>query len=158
VNGGFWSVEGVAACDTPVMARPVAVLLREARRALGMNQVALATLMFSGSRTVQRWEKGGSSPRDTQLQILARAVAPRNAALAAELYVWAPLPQGPPPPPAPRPMTHVLIDSVVCAGAEAIAVPPQALRPALGAALLRAQEAGLTLEDLLRALVPHPTG
>jgi hypothetical protein len=45
-----------------------------------------------------------------------------------------------------------LTDAVVCAAAEALNVPPPAVRPALLAAFRRAREVGLRLEDVERVL------
>jgi hypothetical protein len=48
----------------------------------------------------------------------------------------------------------VLLDSVVCAAAEAMSMAPQALRPALLAAFVRAKEAGMTVEGVIAGLTP----
>jgi len=61
--------------------------------------------------------------------------------------VVAPLPPEPPPLPA-----HVLVDSVVCAAAEVMAVAPQTLRPLLLAAFARAHEARLTAAEVVAVL------
>jgi hypothetical protein len=45
-----------------------------------------------------------------------------------------------------------LVDTVVCAAAEALGVPPPAVRPALLAAFQRAREVGLTTEDVEQAI------
>jgi hypothetical protein len=50
----------------------------------------------------------------------------------------------------------VLLDSVVCAAAEAMTLAPQTLRPALVAAFARAKEAGLTLDAMIEGLTPRP--
>jgi len=48
----------------------------------------------------------------------------------------------------------VLLDSVVCAAAEAMGVAPQAARPAVLAAFARAKEAGMTMEGVIAGLAP----
>ena len=48
-----------------------------------------------------------------------------------------------------------MVDVVVCAAAEALDVSPRAVRPALLAAFQRAREAGLTLEQVEKALSPE---
>jgi hypothetical protein len=144
-----------------------------------LNQGKLADLLGSSRRTVQRWETASSYPQPHYLHALADAVRPHDAALAEALDGHAPRPVAPPPPPPPpaivpvadavsaaeAPPTippravlavpaHVLVDSVVCAAAEAMSLAPQALRPALVAAFRRAREAGLTPQDMLTVLAP----
>ena len=65
-----------------------------------------------------------------------------------------PLPALPPAPVARIPPHPRLIDSVVCAAAELLAVPPQAVRPALYAAFQRAHELELDLETVVNSLRP----
>jgi hypothetical protein len=50
----------------------------------------------------------------------------------------------------------VLVDSVVCAAAEAMQVAPQAIRPAVLAAFARARDAGLTTDAVVAVLTPPP--
>jgi hypothetical protein len=50
----------------------------------------------------------------------------------------------------------VLVDSVVCAAAEAMSLSPQATRPSVLAAFARARDAGLTLAAVVAALTPPP--
>jgi hypothetical protein len=59
-------------------------------------------------------------------------------------------PAGPPP----RPATPLgdLVDSIVCAAAEAIAVAPQSIRPALLAAFERAASVSLTVDEVRASL------
>jgi hypothetical protein len=49
---------------------------------------------------------------------------------------------------------HALVDSIVCAAAEAMGLPPQALRPALRAAFSRAEEIGISVQAVLGVLAP----
>jgi hypothetical protein len=149
------------------MPRPKSVLSAETRQALGLNQQELADLVGSSLRSVQRWETRGGAPHPSHLQAMADAVRPHDPELAAEIDAWAPRPApvvttgapavrpAPSPPAVPMP---VLIDSVVCAAAEAMSLAPQALRPALRAALLRAKEAGLTMEAVIEGLAPAAMG
>jgi hypothetical protein len=61
-----------------------------------------------------------------------------------------PLPSPAPPPPAPDP--KYIVDTVVCAAAEAMQLMPDAIRPALRAAFRRARLAGLSVEAVDSAL------
>jgi transcriptional regulator with XRE-family HTH domain len=149
--------------------RPKPALIALSRTALHATQRELADRLGTSLRTVQRWETKRAAPYADQLQRLADAVRPHDPALAAELDEWAPRPPPPPapagvapgsPPPPPPAATalpaSVLLDSVVCAAAEAMSAPPQALRPALLAAFVRAREAGLTVEGMIEALTGAP--
>jgi hypothetical protein len=67
-------------------------------------------------------------------------------------------PQPPPaivvtaPPPPPRPLPPEVVESVVCAAAEAMNVMPAVVRPVLLAAFERAEKIGLTVGEVVRAL------
>jgi len=74
--------------------------------------------------------------------------APEPPSLPASASEPEPAPAAPPPP-HPR-----LVDSVVCAAADLLNVPPQGVRPALHAAFRRAQELGLDLETVVTTLAP----
>jgi hypothetical protein len=52
------------------------------------------------------------------------------------------------PPPRPRPPTELIVESIVCAAAEALAVPPATVRPALRAAFQRAKAMELTVDEV----------
>jgi hypothetical protein len=155
---------------TATMPLPLPVLLARSRLHLRFNQQQLAEFTRSSLRSVQRWETGVSSPSHPQVHLVADAVRPLDPQIAAALDAFAPRPPPPPaavvaplPPPTPPPppvvaiAPHVLVDSVVCAAAEAIAVSPQAMRPAVLAAFTRAGEAGLTFEAVLGVLAPART-
>lgn len=140
------------------MTSSAVVLTLEARRLLGLTQETLGDFLGSSRRTVQRWDRGDALPMKAQLAKLAAEVYPLDAELAAklakeaattleEMGVVTPVP--PPPPPAPPPY---LTETVVCAAAEALNVPPPAVRPALLAAFRRAREVGLKVEDVEEAL------
>jgi transcriptional regulator with XRE-family HTH domain len=138
------------------------VLTLEARRVLGLNQATLAALLGSSRRTMQRLDSGKASLTSEQLSRLAAEVYPHDTALAAKLanaagttleaLGLAKLMPAPATPPAPQPPPPYLTDTVVCAAAEALNVPPPGVRPALLAAFRRAREAGLRVEDVERAL------
>src|SRR4029077_16663730 len=63
-----------------------------------------------------------------------------------------PPPRPPPPAPPPPPDPRYIVDTVVCAAAEAIQLMPEAIRPALRAAFRRARLAGLSVQDVDKAL------
>jgi hypothetical protein len=141
-------------------------LLWKARMALGVaSQGEFGKLLGSSVRSGQRWERGEAIPTDDQMAQLARLVHPKNAELAAaiaaetgttlvQLGVVAPpaVAAAPAPPPAPPPPDPVyLVDTVVCAAAEAVQMMPEAIRPALRAGFRRAALAGLSIETINRA-------
>lgn len=149
------------------MTRPLPALLYDARRVLGVSsQGALGEFLGASQRSGQRWERGESVPSREQLQRLAAIVFPKNDKLAEEIahatgstleqlgIVRAPpqpaSPPAPPPPPLPDPI-HI-VDTVVCAAAEAMQLMPDAVRPALRAAFRRARLAGLSVEAVDAAL------
>ena len=147
----------------------ISVLVCEARHALHLNQRELAELIGSSERTVQRWETKRGSPHDLDVCALADAVRPHDTAIAAALDRLSSRPAGPvvpaPAPPAgsaPAPAaparppvpTPVLVDAIVCAAAEAMALAPQVVRPALLAAFTRARDVGLSADDVVGVLAP----
>jgi hypothetical protein len=132
-------------------------LVRKARRETGAwTDLDLAKLIGSSRRTVQRhsWEGGLSS--EAHYQILIQAVHPKNPALAAQLAAA----RGtslealgiavPAPPSDPTRREHA--DSVVCAAADVLQLPPSAIRPAIAAAFARAGELEVTFAGLVRHL------
>jgi hypothetical protein len=153
-------------------------LLYQARRVLDVgSQGKLGELLGSSQRSGQRWERGQGTPSNEQLHRLAALVHPHDAALAAEIaqaggstlerlgivvppppppapIAASPVPALPPPaPPAPPPPEPIhIVDTVVCAAAEAMQVMPDAIRPALRAAFRRARLARLTVEAVDDAL------
>jgi hypothetical protein len=54
------------------------------------------------------------------------------------------------------PSARHLVDSVVCAAAEAMQTPPHVMRPALVAAFERAIALGMTADDVLKAMAEPP--
>jgi DNA-binding XRE family transcriptional regulator len=152
------------------------VLLSSARRALSRTQEGLGQLLGSSRRTAGRWEAGRVHPSSDQIRDLARAVYPHGRLLAAQLAEQAgdtllslelerppappppPAPQPPPPAPAasPRPLAPIalMVESVVCAAAEALDTRPAAVRDVIRAAFQRARAMSLTVEEVSDALTP----
>ena len=150
-------------------------LLSRASSALGMSQEAFGRLLGVSRRTMVRWQGGRHGPPFQDWIAIVRHVHPRNAALAAEIAQElgetlvslgveappAPVMQVAPaemPPARPVPPLGDLVDSIVCAAAEAIAATPQAVRPALLAAFERAASVGLGVDDVRGALRPAAKG
>jgi hypothetical protein len=147
-------------------------LVIQSQATLGLSQEKLGELLAASRRTISRWVSGQSAPSLVQLQVLARAVHPANAALAAALAAesgqtleslglvppapaMAATPATPPlPAPRPYPPTRLIVESVVCAAAEAMQATPTAVREVLRAALARAQSLGLSVEEMNEALSP----
>lgn len=148
--------------------RTVRELLIHARQALGMTQKQFGMALGASHRTASRWEGGQSYPYGSELTELAALVYPKDASLAAELAAAkgqtleslgivappAPAPAAPPPPPLP---VRLLVDSVVCAAADALETAPVTLRVALLAAFRRARELRLSIDDVESALAPAAT-
>ncbi len=138
------------------MAASLTLLLLRARHVLDLTQSQLGPKLGSSERTSQRWERGESTPLPSQLQDLAALVYAGDPDLAGELAV-----QGGSTlealglvPPTPGPEVAHVVDSIVCAAAEAIDLSPRAVRSALSAAFTRARRLGLSLdvvEETLRA-------
>ena len=147
--------------------RSIIPLVSRAQLALGLNQKELGELLGASLRTAQRWAAGQASLDSEQIKQLAVAVHPRDPELATGLAAAAletleslglgrpgahdTLPAGPP---VPADLTPYLVDSVVCAAAEALAVSPSVARGALAAALERAKATRLTIDDMLAVLSP----
>ncbi|MGD0524991.1 MAG: helix-turn-helix transcriptional regulator [Polyangiaceae bacterium] len=144
-----------------------------AQMALGLGQGELADKLETSRRTVTRWIARESVPSTGQLQTLARLVHPVNPAVAAELATHggttlvalglerlapsaeAPAPStttAPSPPPRPFPPARLMVESIVCAAAEAMGVVPSGVRGVLRAAFARARALGLTTEEVDDAL------
>lgn len=146
------------------------LLLIEARRLLGLSQGALGELLGVSRRTGQRWETTGTRPSAAQWAELARHVHPHDPECAEQLAAegdttlqalglngspdaGASLASGAATHPLSRPiLPPEVVDSVVCAAAEAMDVKPSQMRPALLAAFERARTIGLRVEDVTEAL------
>ena len=146
--------------------RPLHRVLRIARGTLGMTQLELGAALSVSHRTVLRWEGRRSEPAPFQVSALAELVRPENGPLADELLDLAgiarpvPPPEPPPPPRVPRPAIQPkhAIDLLVYAAADAIDMPPRAMRVAMAAAFARAAEMGLTVEAVVEGLAPAASG
>jgi DNA-binding XRE family transcriptional regulator len=175
-----------------VAVRSVQELLIKARLKLGLTQREMADRMQSSLRTVTRWEAKRATPADFHYHRLAALLYPHDANLAHDAafaggttperlgLVPPPAPASPPveppaappaapvapPAPAPPPLPpRLLVDSVVCAVAEALEaldgapVPLQRARVAVAAAFVRAGELGLSTADaasVFTAPAPDP--
>jgi len=150
-----------------------------AREKLGLMQHELADAVDSSLRTVGRWEAGQSRPADFHFHRLARLLHPVDPALALDAATMggktledlgivpppAPPPVAPvsPPPaasaePSPPPLApRLLVDSVVCAVAEALEmldatpVSMKRARAAVEAAFRRARDLRLEGDDVIAA-------
>ena len=137
--------------------REVAPLVIRARLLLGMTQEQLGDMLGVARRTVIRWGTG-STPSASQIIDLAKAVHPKDAALASALAVAAgarleEIGIAPPRPAEPTPLAKEnALHSIVYAAAEASAGTPQAARAGLVAALDRAALLGVSAEELREAL------
>ena len=146
-------------------------LLTHAQTALVLTQETLGALLGVSRRTMTRWQGGGHHPSIQQWAVLARHVYAVKPALAAEIaaemgetlvslgIVAPPAPPEPGPvvpegPTRPVTPTAALVDSIVCAAAEAVATTPQSMRPALLAAFDRAAVVSLSIDEIRASLRP----
>jgi DNA-binding XRE family transcriptional regulator len=141
-------------------------LMTQAQSALGMTQEAFGELIGVSRATIGRWQGGGFGGLiPAHLAIIVRALHDRDPELASQLAaschatleslgIIVP-PVAPPPKAVPAP--H-LIDSVVCAAADAVGQLPSALRPALFAAFERASAVGLSMEAVAKGLKGRAAG
>jgi hypothetical protein len=153
---------------SPVTPDQALALLDAVRKELILSQAKLGAIIGRERRTVMRWQHGKRRPYPWDWERMARAVHPRNRALAAQLAaaagqtlvsmgLEAPAPPPAPPPAAPAPAGPAprhLVDSIVCAAAEAIQLTPQAIRPALMAAFERASALNMASDAVLGGLAP----
>lgn len=148
-------------------------LLVRVQSALGVSQKKLGELIGCSRRTIVRYSQGAHGPSIANWHLLAREVFTKEPALAEEiaretgetLESLGIVKPSPPPVPAPAPAPVIvearpeppigdLVDSIVCAAAEAVATTPQAIRPALRAAFDRAASVGVAIEDVRAVLRP----
>jgi hypothetical protein len=140
-------------------------LLAKAQIAMGLSQEKLGHDVFGCSRrTMSRWVQGQAGPSLSQWVDLVRHVYPHSRAVAAEIaaemgetLVSLRLETADAmvsPPPRPAPSLPDLVDSVVCAAAEAVAMSPQAIRPALVAGFDRVASLALSVEEVRGVLRP----
>ena len=130
----------------PATPRSRILLLGAARRALLKSQTDIANLCGVSLRTVQRWDTGRSTPSAWHIHAVVDALQAVDPELAAELEMWAPRPKAPEVASPPE---------EACSAADAVAMLPDAVRPAIHAAFARAAEAGLTMREVVDVLGAH---
>jgi transcriptional regulator with XRE-family HTH domain len=121
--------------------------------ALGLSQEKLGELLGRNKRTIQRWQESGFSLTADQAETLAQALQPVRPDLAEEvreLARKAALAAGMTPPV--RPATAEEIDAILRAAADAGGTSPEAIRPAIAAAMRVAEEAGLEVSAIVAGL------
>lgn len=156
---------------------PVPELLWRLQTTLHMTQKELGNLLGLSSRTIIRYYQRGGFLLPSQWATLAKALQPRDAALAAycarmaggtvEQLVRGTVPAAPTSLPEPSPVAPAtrptpsaahLADSVVCAGAEAMQCTPTQMRPGLLSALARMVALGMSAQETLDAMSPPARG
>jgi DNA-binding XRE family transcriptional regulator len=157
-----------------ILDRTVLPDIIEAQKRLGLNQEALGKLVGVSRKTVSRWFGGGSDPSPQAALTMIRALHPAHRDVAARLAkhlsttldaLGLPAPAPPPkaaslplppplasPPPRPFPPAHLVVESVVCAAADAQGLAPSAVRPLVQAAFARARGLGVTIAEVDDAL------
>jgi hypothetical protein len=130
-----------------------AALLVHCQMALGLTQDQLGDLLGRNKRTIQRWQEHGFEPIADQAETLAHALEPVRPDLAEqvrELGRKSAMSAGGTPPA--RPATAEVIDAILRAAADAGGTSPEAIRPAITAALLKAEEAGVEVRAIVAGL------
>ncbi|HEY3822598.1 MAG TPA: hypothetical protein VGL81_35780 [Polyangiaceae bacterium] len=138
---------------------PATPILVRLQSTLRLEQKDLAKLLGCSSRTISRNARAGSHLLTGRHATLAATVYPHDREFAAELAAMAGKTLaglGIEAPPNRGPTTKHLVDSIVCAAAEAMQTPPSLMRPALVAAFERAIALGMRAEDVLRGMAPPP--
>jgi transcriptional regulator with XRE-family HTH domain len=130
-----------------------AALLIHCQLALGLSQEQLAELVGKNRRTIQRWQDSGFQPAANVAETLAHALQPIRPDLAEqvlELGRKVAIAFGMTPPA--RPATAEVIDAILQAAADAGGTSPEAIRPAITAALRKAEEAGVDVGAIVAGL------
>ena len=138
-------------------------LVSRARSTLEMTQEEFGQALGASHRSAQRWDAGTATPGAHHLQTLVRLLYPKDAALATQiadviretpesLGIVPAAPVGPPP--RARPPADLIVESIVCAAAEALALPPANVRPALRAAFERAKAMEMPVDEVDAVLSP----
>jgi transcriptional regulator with XRE-family HTH domain len=131
-------------------------LVVQCRLALGLTQKEFGEIFGRTKRTVQRWEESGALLILQEVDALARALHPLRPDLAEKVAVATGTTLdklGLMPAVAVDPLADSdPIDSVVRAAADAMGVAPDAIRPAIAAAFVRAREMGLDVQAVARGL------
>jgi hypothetical protein len=161
--------------------RTIIPVVAEAQSRLRLTQDMLATLARVSRRTVLRWYANKALPGPHNVTPIIAALHPQHRDLAAKLADHlgqtlaalgfaapevaqkapppaAPVPPATPPPPTARafPPAELLVDSIVCAAAEALNTTPAAVRPIVRAAFARARGLGVSIREIDDALSPTP--
>jgi transcriptional regulator with XRE-family HTH domain len=134
----------------PTMPVDSGALLVQCQLALGLTQEELADLLGKNRRTVQRWQDRGFEPSADQIETLADALRTVRPDLAEQVLELGKAALGATPPA--RPATAEVIDAILRAAADAGGTSPEAIRPALTAALLKAEEAGVEVSAIVAGL------
>ena len=127
-----------------------AALLVHCQIALGLTQKELGDLLGRDRRTIQRWQRRGPDLMPDQVQTLASALQPVRPDLAEQVLELGRT-LGILSPPA-IPATAEVIDAILQAAADAGGTSPEAIRPAVTAALMKAQEAGVEVGAIVAGL------
>src|SRR5580692_9455687 len=110
-------------------------LLTHCQMALGLTQQELADLLGCTKRTIQRWEDRGTTLLPPALEALARALYPVRPDLAARVAAGGDTTLDklgiPSAAAAAAPVTSEPIEAIVRSAADAMAVTPEAVRPAI---------------------------
>jgi hypothetical protein len=123
---------------------------------LDLSQEAFGDILGRSKRTIQRWEDRGTGLVPSEVVALARAPTPVRPDLATQIAASpdSTLEQ-PGIVPLAAPTTSATsdpIDSIVDAAAEAVGATPDAIRPAVEAAFVRAHELGLDVQTVVDRL------
>ncbi len=135
------------------MSADSAALLVQCQIVLRLTQEGLGDLLGRNRRTVQRWQESGFEPTADQAEALAHALQPVRPDLAEqvlELGRKATIAAGGTPPV--QPATAEVIDAILRAAADAAGSSREAIRPAIIAALLKAEEARVEVSAIIAGL------
>ena len=132
------------------MAARSATLMVQIQLALGVTQAGLGAMLGRDKRTIQRWQRGGTSLMPAQAVTLANALRPVRQDLADELLALAAktegeLRRG-------RAASPETIDAILEAAAKAGRISLKAARPIVTAAFRAASELGAGTDAALLGL------
>lgn len=130
-------------------------LLVHCQLALGLTQQELANLLGRNKRTIQRWQESGFEPIADQAETLAHALQSVRPNLAEQVRELAKSAIVAGATSSERPATAEVVDAILRAAADAAGTSPEAIRPAITAALLKAEEAGVEISAIVAALTAH---
>jgi transcriptional regulator with XRE-family HTH domain len=153
------AIQPTESASMNVQSRPG--LLFRARNALGMSREEVGRAMGVSFRTVVRWEGGHTMVDGPSFLELVPRLYPIDAKLAGEIAIacgarLAEMGLGPEAEAAAAITPPLLVDSVVCAAADALECAPAAARRAVLAAFRRARELRMTVDAVEKALAPPP--